>query len=138
MSDEYRVVDGITYYYSSLITTHHSLLITHHSSLILKLLAQPLIHYFGIRFAFGSLHHLAHEKPEQCFLARAILLELIRIGGNYFINDAVDFAGVADLNQTALFDDRRGRLARRKHFDQNVFSLFAADFSFVDQAYQRT
>src|SRR5437899_12949793 len=120
--------------YNNVMSIDYSLLITHHSSLLLQLLAQPLIHYFGIRFAFGSLHYLPDEKPEQCFLAGAILLELIRTGGNHFINDVVDFAGVADLNQTALFDDRRGRLARRKPFDQDLFSLFAADFSFVRQA----
>src|SRR6266550_9262407 len=66
-----------------------------HSKLF-QLLAQPFIHNFRIRFSFRRLHHLAHEKSEQRFFARSILLELIRTGSDHFVNHAIYFTGVTD------------------------------------------
>ncbi|MDX6498575.1 MAG: hypothetical protein QOG23_1835 [Blastocatellia bacterium] len=36
---------------------------------LLQLLAQPLIHNFGIRLPFRSFHHLADKESKQRFLA---------------------------------------------------------------------
>ena len=46
---------------------------------------------------FRSFHHLADEKAHHRFLARAILLDLLGIGRDDFVDDLFDSGGIADL-----------------------------------------
>ena len=64
------------------------------------------------------------------------MLKLFRIGGDDFVNDAVNLAFVADLHESLLADDGVRALARPEHLNQNFFALLAADFPFFNRVQQ--
>src|SRR6185436_9651760 len=90
-----------------------------------------------IGLPFGSLHCLTYKESEKGFLTRAIVGELFGIGGNHLIDNAVDFASVAHLNQSLVSNNRLSALPGLKHFDKDILALFAADLSFINHAHQR-
>ncbi len=57
------------------------------SALFLQFLGEQLIHQLWIRLPLGKLHHLSHEKSQHGCLARAVLLELLGIGRENFLNN---------------------------------------------------
>ena len=54
---------------------------------LVQLLGQQLIHQLRIRLALRSFHHLADEKPHNCLLSRAVLLNLPGVGRDDLINN---------------------------------------------------
>ena len=62
----------------------------------------------GVGLAGHRLHRLADEEAEQGFLAILILLNLVSVGGEDFVDLRVDRAGVAGLLEPALLDDLAG------------------------------
>src|SRR5687767_3219685 len=80
---------------------------------------QSFVDDFGICFALRRLDHLAHKETKQGFLARAVVGNLIRIRSDHAVDERVDLARVAYLDQTLFFDDRLGRLSGLEHLDQN-------------------
>src|SRR6185503_11777289 len=104
--------------------------------LLVQLILQAFIHNLWIRFALRGLHDLTDKESKERFFATAILCNLIRIRRDNLVNYAIDFTSVADLHETLLFNNRRGRLTALEHFNQNVLALLAADFVFVNHANQ--
>ena len=51
-----------------------------------------------VGFALGGFHRLADEEAEQLVFARAVLRQLLRIGGDDVVDDLFDGAAVGDLS----------------------------------------
>src|ERR1044072_4067949 len=101
-----------------------------------QLRAQPFVHDLRIGLPFRRLNHLAHEEPEQRFLAAAIIANLIGVRSDDRVDEGIDLARIADLHQSLFFNDRERALTAFKHLNQNVFRLLAANLLFVDQTYE--
>ena len=90
----------------------------------------------GLACPLLSLHHLAHQVADHAGLSRFVLLHLLGTRGDYFVDDFLQRAGVADLAQAFAIDNRRGRFAGLKHFGENILGHLAADFAFRDERHQ--
>ena len=76
-----------------------------------EFLAQEIIHLLRIGLALGGLHGLTHQGIEGLVLAGPELFHRFRIGGQDFVDDLFDGAGVRNLLQTAGIDDGVGVFA---------------------------
>src|SRR2546428_364765 len=60
-----------------------------HRKLLLsfELLGEQLVHQLRVGLALRGLHDLADKETHDCFLPRAVLLELLGISGDDFVDD---------------------------------------------------
>ena len=70
-----------------------------------QLALQQLVHLLRVGFAFAGFHDLANQGVEGLVLAGLVLLDVAGVGGNHFINDGFQCAGVVHLFQALGFDD---------------------------------
>src|SRR5262245_15132178 len=68
-------------------------------------LAEELVDERGVRAPSCGLHDLAHEKADDGLLARAVLLDLLRVGGDHLLDRGGDRGLVGYLAETPLGDD---------------------------------
>src|SRR2546428_12296571 len=99
---------------------------------------KPFIRNLGIRLALRGLHYLSHKETEQGLLSCPITPELRGVCKQNFINEPVNFGGIADLNQTLFFDNPSGALAGLEHLDENVLAWLPANFCPINHAHKRT
>src|SRR5215471_14639946 len=71
-----------------------------------------------IRLALGKLHYLALQKIYCHGLAGFVSLDGLRICGDDFGAQRNDGVRIAFLSHALVFNDRRGWLARGKHFGE--------------------
>ena len=74
-------------------------------SLGVERLLQKLVDDLGVGLAAGRLHHLADEPAEQRGLG-LVGRDLVRVGVDHRLDGGLDGAGVGDLLQAALLDQR--------------------------------
>jgi hypothetical protein len=67
-----------------------------------------------------GLHRLADEEPEQRFLARLALFDLVGVGGEDVIERGLDYATVTLLGQAFALDGGGGD---RKQIDEQLATL---------------
>ena len=51
----------------------------------------------GVGFAFGGFHDLAGEEVEELFVSALDFGDFVGVGGDDFVNEAIDGAGVGRL-----------------------------------------
>ena len=76
-----------------------------------KFFCENLRNDFGVCSTSGFLHHLAGEKTAGLFTFFAAcfnILDSFRIGGYYFIDNGLEFAGIAFLNKVMFFGNVPG------------------------------
>src|SRR6266481_2960527 len=89
-----------------------------------------------IGFAFRQLNYLSLEKIQRCYVPYSKIPYRFRVRCDHFVTQFFNRAYVAQLLDAFFFHNRGCCFSGRKHFGKNVFALFAADFSAVDQVYE--
>src|ERR671919_2502397 len=100
-----------------------------------QLLLQHLVDQRGVGLALGRFHDLADE-PAEDFGVVLELFDLIGVGGDDLGRDLLDRAGIRDLLQALLLDDRRGVLTGLEHLGKDVLGDPAGDRAVLDQVDQ--
>ncbi len=69
---------------------------------------QHFVHFAGIGLALHLLHHLPDKKAEDFIFTATVLLNLILIVGNDFIDNGFNRGGIGNLFQAFGFDNLIG------------------------------
>ena len=78
-------------------------------------------------FTFGDLHHLTDEELGRGILACPVVLDSLGVGGDRFLHRIGYRAGVGDLFQAFLLDDRVGITFARPHRFEDIFRDLAGN-----------
>ena len=65
-----------------------------------------------------------------------VIYDIPGFGGNHLIAQGFDRCGIAQLFYSLLFHNHARAPAAGEHFREDIFALFAADFSALDQSHQ--
>ena len=83
--------------------------------LSVEFVCDELVEEGRVGLSFGEPHDLADEEGGDGLLASAVLLDLLGIGGDDFVDHLLDGGGVADLLRLfALVDSGKSLLRRRR------------------------
>ena len=98
-------------------------------SLRVQLLTHQLIQQRRVRLSFRQAHHLAHEKRRHRLLTPAILLHLLGIRSNHFLNHLLQRRRIADLLRLFPLINRTKIFALLKRRVEQPFELLAGKLS---------
>src|ERR1700722_11733023 len=99
-----------------------------------QLLREQHIDDLRAGLAFGCLHDLPHEEAQHGFLSPTILLQLLGIGDENFVDDLLERRRVGGLPRAAFFFiDSRKIFAALEAQIVKILEHFSRYFSWLDQ-----
>src|SRR5579883_785606 len=81
-------------------------------------------------------HRLPYQEIDHRSLAAAVLLDLLRVVRDHFVQDAVELGGIADLPQSLALHDRAGRAPAGEHLGEDLLGELAGNFALGDHAHE--